>query len=70
MVALALTATWVGGFPFLAFWGLAASGVAWEWQRLIGGGRLALRVAACVLGLVAAAPWALYAHGPRRARSC
>jgi phosphatidate cytidylyltransferase len=62
MVALALTATFFGGVPFLVFWGIAASGVAWEWQRLIGGGRLALRVAVCVLGLVAAAPWALYPH--------
>jgi phosphatidate cytidylyltransferase len=62
MIALALAATWVGGPAFLAFWGLAAIGVAWEWQRLIGGGRLWVRVAACVLGLVAAAPWALYGH--------
>lgn len=62
MVALALAATWIGGPIFLAFWGIAAIGVAWEWQRLIGGGRLWLRVAACVLGLVAAAPWALFAH--------
>jgi phosphatidate cytidylyltransferase len=39
--------------------------VAWEWQRLIGGGRLAARVAACALGVIAAAPWALRADaGP------
>jgi len=62
MIALALAATWAGGPVFLAFWGLAAIGVAWEWERLIGGGRLWVRVAACVLGLVAAAPWAFYAH--------
>jgi phosphatidate cytidylyltransferase len=62
MIALALCATYVGGFPFVVFWGLAAVGVAWEWQRLIGGGGVSLRVAACVLGLVAAAPWALFAH--------
>jgi phosphatidate cytidylyltransferase len=62
MIALALAATWLGGFVFLAFWGLAALGVAWEWQRLIGVERLGLRVAASVLALIAAAPWALYAH--------
>ena len=37
---------------FLAFWGLAALGVAWEWQRLIGGERLGLRVTAGVLELL------------------
>ena len=62
MIVLALAAAYFGGFVFLAFWGLAAIGVAWEWQRLIGGPRLPLRVAASVLALVAAAPWALYAH--------
>ena len=62
MIVAALTATFVGGFYFMAFWGLAALGVAWEWQRMIGGGRLGLRVAAAALALVAAAPWALFAH--------
>jgi phosphatidate cytidylyltransferase len=62
MIALALAATYFGGVVFLAFWGLAALGVAWEWQRLIGGERLGLRVGAAVLALIAAAPWALYAH--------
>ena len=62
MIVLALTAAYFGGFVFLVFWGLAAIGVAWEWQRLIGGSQLALRVAASILALVAAAPWALYAH--------
>ena len=54
MIVLALTAAYVGGIVFLVFWGLAAIGVAWEWQRLIGGSRLQLRVAASVLALVAA----------------
>ena len=62
MIALALTATFVGGFYFVMFWGLAALGVAWEWQRMIGGGRLGLRVGAAALALIAAAPWALFAH--------
>jgi phosphatidate cytidylyltransferase len=62
MIVAALAVTWVGGFPFVVFWGLAALGVAWEWQRLIGGERLTLRVIAAGLALVAAAPWALHAH--------
>jgi phosphatidate cytidylyltransferase len=63
MVALALAATVVGGLPFVAFWGVAALGVAWEWQRLIGGERPLARTAASALGVVAAAPFALTAHG-------
>jgi phosphatidate cytidylyltransferase len=62
MIVVALAATWFGGPVFMIFWGIAAGGVAWEWQRLIGGGRLWLRVVVCVLGLVATAPWALYGH--------
>ncbi len=58
MIVLALAATYLGGVPFVAFWSVAALGVAWEWQRLIGGERLAARVAAAALGIVAAAPWA------------
>ena len=64
MVALALAATFVGGLPFVAFWGVAALGVAWEWQRLIGGERQLARTSASVLGVVAAAPCG--AHRPRR----
>ena len=62
MAALALGVAVVGGFPFLVFWGLAALGVAWEWQRLVGGPSLGLRVAICFAALLAAAPWAFYAH--------
>ena len=62
MIVLALAATFIGGPVFLAFWGLAAIGVGWEWQRLIGGGRLWGRVAACALGILAAAPWALFGY--------
>lgn len=60
MMALALGAAWAGGFPFLVFWGLAALGVAWEWQRLIGGERVWERVGATALALVASAPFALH----------
>jgi phosphatidate cytidylyltransferase len=62
MAVLALGVAIVGGFPFLVFWGLAAIGVAWEWQRLVGSAGLLLRVAICVLAVLAAAPWAFYAH--------
>ena len=62
MIAAALIATIIGGPLFLLFWGLAAAGVAWEWQRLLGGRSLAARVIACELGLIGAAPWAFYAH--------
>jgi phosphatidate cytidylyltransferase len=62
MIAAALTATYAGGFYFVAFWGLAALGVAWEWQRMIGGEKAWLRTSAAAVALVAAAPWALFAH--------
>jgi phosphatidate cytidylyltransferase len=41
MGGLALATAWIGGFIFAAFWWLAALVVLWEWQRLIGGARLA-----------------------------
>ena len=62
MIALALAATFVGGVYFVAFWGLAALGVAWEWQRMIGGERVWLRTLIACVALLAAAPWAIYAH--------
>ncbi len=62
MIALALAATYAGGFYFVAFWGLAALGVGWEWQRMIGGERVWLRTLAAGMALVAAVPWAMYAH--------
>jgi phosphatidate cytidylyltransferase len=45
MGALALATAWIGGFIFALFWWLASIVVLWEWQRLIGGPRLAERVA-------------------------
>lgn len=55
MGALALASAWIGGFIFVAFWWLAALIVLWEWQRLVGGRRLAERVAlgALVMALIA-----------------
>ncbi len=58
MGALALATAWIGGFIFAAFWWLAAVVVLWEWQRLVGGARLAERVA---LGGVFSAVAALFA---------
>jgi phosphatidate cytidylyltransferase len=55
MATLALATAWVGGFIFAVFWWLASVVVLWEWQRLVGGERLAERVAVggLMLGLAA-----------------
>jgi phosphatidate cytidylyltransferase len=45
MGSLALATTWIGGFVFAVFWWLASIVLLWEWQRLVGGARLAERVA-------------------------
>ena len=60
MGSLALAAAWIGGFIFAAFWWLAAVVVLWEWQRLIGGARLAERVALGGLFVALAALLALH----------
>jgi phosphatidate cytidylyltransferase len=59
LVPLALATAYVGGWPFAAFWGLAAFGVFWEWTSLVagpdrravlmaGGGSIALALALVV----------------------
>ena len=60
MGSVALAAAWVGGFVFAAFWWLASIVVLWEWQRLVGGGRLIERVAVGALTLALAALSALH----------
>jgi phosphatidate cytidylyltransferase len=60
MGALALATAWVGGFIFVAFWWLAAVVVLWEWQRLVGGVRLAERVALGGLFIAIGALFALH----------
>ncbi len=57
MGGLALASAWIGGFIFLVFWWLASIVVLWEWQRLVGGPRLAERVAlgALIIALIALA---------------
>ena len=58
MGSLALATAWIGGFLFAAFWWLASVVVLWEWQRLVGGGRIAARAAIGALALVVAASFA------------
>jgi len=37
LVPLALVTAYVGGWPFAAFWSIAAFGVLWEWITLVAG---------------------------------
>ena len=60
MGGLALATAWIGGFIFAVFWWLASVVVLWEWQRLIGGARLAERVALGGLFVALAALFALH----------
>ena len=60
MGGVALATAWIGGFIFAAFWWLASVVVLWEWQRLIGGARLAERVALGGLFIALAALFALH----------
>ena len=60
MGGLALATAWIGGFIFAVFWWLASVVVLWEWQRLIGGARLAERVALGGLFIGTAALFALH----------
>ena len=60
MGSLALATAWIGGFIFAVFWWLASIVVLWEWQRLVGGSRLAERVGVGGLMVALAALFALY----------
>lgn len=60
LVAAALAALYVGGLIFALFWLLAAFGVSWEWQGLIGGKFCLARVALGGAALAAAAAFAFY----------
>ena len=60
MGGVALATAWIGGFIFAVFWWLASVVVLWEWQRLIGGARLAERVALGGLLIALAALFALH----------
>ena len=37
LVPLAIGTAYVGGWPFVVFWGAAALGVLWEWSALVAG---------------------------------
>jgi phosphatidate cytidylyltransferase len=56
LVPLAIGTAYVGGWPFVIFWGIAAIGVLWEWTALVAGAdqrpALAAGCAALVLALV------------------
>ena len=65
LMAVALAVAWAGGFSFLAFWFVASALVLWEWQRLVGGERIWIRVAVGALALLAASPFALHAEALR-----
>ena len=60
MGGLALASAWIGGFIFVVFWWLASIVVLWEWQRLVGGPRLAERVALGALIIAIIALFALH----------
>jgi phosphatidate cytidylyltransferase len=54
LAPLAIVVAYVGGWPFVAFWGVASIGVWWEWSRLVAG-PAAGALAAGMIALVAAA---------------
>ena len=60
MGGLAVATAWIGGFIFAVFWWFASIVVLWEWQRLVGGARLAERVAVGGLLVALAALFALH----------
>ena len=62
LMVVALGVAYVGGFPFLVFWGAAAAGVLWEFQRLVGGERFWARVGVGWLTLLAVSPFAMHAQ--------
>ena len=54
LAPLAVAVAYVGGWPFVMFWGAAAVGVWWEWSRLVAGAAASAPFAAGVVGLVLA----------------
>jgi phosphatidate cytidylyltransferase len=54
LAPLAIVVAYVGGWPFVLFWGAAAVGVWWEWSRLVAGQAASGAFAAGATGLVAA----------------
>lgn len=55
MIAAALGSAYIGGDVFVLFWLSAAIAVNWEWQTLVGGEKLSLRLAMGATTVAAAA---------------
>jgi phosphatidate cytidylyltransferase len=55
LAPLAVGVAYVGGWPFVLFWGAAAIGVWWEWSRLVAGENVTGAFAIGMAGLVLAA---------------
>jgi phosphatidate cytidylyltransferase len=55
LVAAALATVFWGGSAFAVFWLLASAAVLWEWQHMVGGARLSLRVTVGAAALAIAA---------------
>lgn len=55
MASLALGAVWIGGWLFAAFWTAVGIAMLWEWQHLVGGESVPVRlyVGAAAVALVA-----------------
>jgi phosphatidate cytidylyltransferase len=58
LAPLAILIAYVGGWPFVLFWGAAAVGVWWEWSRLVAGPAATGAFAAGAAGLVVAVGFA------------
>jgi phosphatidate cytidylyltransferase len=54
LAPLAIAIAYLGGWPFVTFWGIAAIGVWWEWSRLVAGPAARSTFTAGVIGLVLA----------------
>ena len=55
LAPLAVVTAYVGGVPFVLFWGVAAIAILWEWTTLVAGPDHRLMVSACGSAIVVAA---------------
>ena len=55
LAQLAIAVAWFGGWPFAAFWGVAAVAVLWEWTTLVVGDRYRLMLSSCASAIAVAA---------------
>jgi phosphatidate cytidylyltransferase len=54
LAPLALLAAYVGGWPFAAFWGVAALALLWEWTTLVVGPGYRFMISTCAAAIVVA----------------